>query len=127
MVFDLLADGVEEAGDRHRVDLAVQVAEGGEEGVFGVKVGGEACDEGFDFFLVGCACLFGALGDEDGCYQGQIGAREVGEGDGWEGAGTARAFLLAFGADGAGIAVTSGGGVGSDGRWCARTACSARA
>ena len=74
MVFDLFADGVEEAGDRHWVCLAVQVAERGEQRMFGVQVGGESRDESFDFLFVDCACLFGSLRDEDGCYQGQVGA-----------------------------------------------------
>jgi hypothetical protein len=116
VVFDLLADGEEEAGDRHWVDLAVHAAERGEHRVLGVQVGRECGDEGFHSLLVDFAWLFQSLGDEDGCYQGQVGASQIGEGDGREGADATRAlFFDALGAYGAGIAVASGGGVRSDG------------
>ena len=52
VVFDLFADGVEEAADRHGGDLAVQVAERGEDRVFADQVGGQGCDAGFGFSLV---------------------------------------------------------------------------
>jgi hypothetical protein len=53
VVLDLLADGVEEAADGQRGDLAVQVAERGEQRVLAVQAGGESGDAGFDFSLVG--------------------------------------------------------------------------
>jgi len=53
VVFDLFADGVEEAAYWLGGDLAVQVAEGGQERVFAEQVGGEFGDAGFDQSLVG--------------------------------------------------------------------------